>query len=174
MAVSILSLQSWGCLWNTVSECLWHPNTTGPHWSKYGNLLTQPGFITGHFDLSSGISSDFISFCVQIIALKLMPLEVLCIWEGSSFRSNLGSHVGLGLLPVPKPGCLACRAWAVFCASSKQCLWPKGTVFSPACFMDYRHSSNSVFAGGSQSSFHWLLSPRVSLSRSNCICLKKK
>jgi len=56
--------------------------------------------------------------------------------------------VELGLLSVPKPCCLARRAWAVFCASSEQCLWPKGTVFSPAsCFTEHSLFPSSLFHG---------------------------
>lgn len=68
------------------SKGLWHPNIFVPRCSKQGNLLTQPGFITGRLHPSFDISSGFISLWAQTAAPKFMPLEGLCVWEELSFQ----------------------------------------------------------------------------------------
>lgn len=90
--------------------------------SKQGNLLTQPGIITGHLHPSFDISSDFISFWVQTAAPEFMTLEsfvserdlpsgvtlVLCGFGLTShtkavlpWLQSLGSLLCLKAVPVP-------------------------------------------------------------------------
>lgn len=96
MALSILSLQTWD-IW--ASKGLWYPNIFVPRCSKQGNLLTQPGFITGRLHPSFDISSGFISLWAQTAAPKFMPSEAFVSERSFPFRSNSGCCVDLGLFP---------------------------------------------------------------------------